>query len=68
MNKCIESSSGRSCVADYTVTAINCSQEMLKMIVDNAVKQGMSFAHTLPSFLPHSFMSFALRFLVRFPR
>ena len=41
MNKCIESSSGRSCVADYTVTAINCSPEMLKTIVDNAVKQGM---------------------------
>jgi hypothetical protein len=41
MVKVVESSSGRSCVADYKVTAINCSSEQLLTIVNNAVKQGV---------------------------
>ena len=41
MNKVVESSTGRSCVADYTVTAINCTPEQLQTIVNNAVKQGV---------------------------
>jgi len=41
MNSVIETPSGHGLVADYTVTALNCSMPQLKSIINNAVNAGV---------------------------